>query len=169
MILWLIAGIVVCIGFVAFTGAPYVPSRRPDIQRVFTDAYPLQASDTVVDIGSGDGVVLREVSKLGAKAIGYEIHPLLVALTWLLSRRDARVSVRLANFWRTPLPDTTTVVYTFGDDRDIAKMYARVQQEAGRIGRSLTFVSYAFAVPNRTPDITDKSYYIYTVKPALKN
>lgn len=163
---WVLMGVVVCVGFVAFTGAPYVPSRRSDIRRVFTDIYPLHRDDMVVDIGSGDGVVLREVSKLGAQAVGYELHPLLVALTWLLSRRYERVSVRLANFWRTPLPDAVTVVYTFGDKRDIAKMYARVHQEAVRFGRSLTFVSYAFAVPHVAPVITDRSYYIYTVNPS---
>jgi len=108
--MWLLiaAGVVFLIGFVAFTGAPYVPSRRADIQRVFTELYPLSAKDLVVDIGSGDGVVLRTVSKLGARAVGYEIHPILVLISRMLSRGDGKVRVKLANFWRAPLPDETT-------------------------------------------------------------
>lgn len=165
--MWLLiaAGFVFLVGFVAFTGAPYVPSRRADIQRVFTDLYPLSAKDLVVDIGSGDGVVLRTVSKLGARAVGYEIHPILVLISRILSRGDDKVRVKLANFWRAPLPGETTAVYTFGEARDIAKMYARVQQEATRLGRPLTFISYAFNISGITPDASDKSYFLYVVKP----
>lgn len=159
------AGIVFLVGFVAFTGAPYVPSRRTDVKRLFTELHPLRADDVVVDIGSGDGVVLRVVSKLGARAVGYEIHPILVVVSRLLSRGDANVEVRLANFWRKPIPDATTVVYTFGEARDIAKMYARVQQEATRLERTLIFISYAFTIPDVTPDASDKSYFLYKVKP----
>ena len=165
--MWLLvfAGIAFLVGFVAFTGAPYVPSRRADIKRVFTELYPLSAKDVVVDIGSGDGVVLRTVSNLGARAIGYEIHPILVVISRALSRGDAKVRVKLANFWRTPLPDETTAVYTFGEARDITKMYTRVQQEATRIGRPLTFISYAFNIPNIVPEASDKSYFLYVIKP----
>lgn len=165
MIIYIIAGLVLLVGFVAFTGAPYVPSHRKDVVRVFTKLRPLTTHDVVVDIGSGDGIVLREVSKLGARAVGYEIHPLLVLLSRVLSRGDTRVKVKLANFWRAPLPDDTTVVYTFGDTRDIAKMYARVQSESTRLGHAITFISYAFAVPDVKPSISDNSYNLYTMSP----
>ena len=165
MWLLIIAGIVLAAGFVAFTGAPYVPSHRRDVVRVFSELQPLTADDIVVDIGSGDGVVLREVSKLGARAVGYEIHPVLVWISRWLSRNDSRVTVKLANFWRMPLPDDTTIVYTFGEARDIGKMYARVQHEATRLGRPLWFVSYAFAVAGAEPVRTDKSYNVYEVQP----
>jgi predicted RNA methylase len=108
MWLWVVAGIVVLAGFVAFTGAPYVPSKRRDVAKAFDELYPLTSKDVLVDIGSGDGIVLRMASKYGAKAIGYEIHPVLVLVSRLLSRRDKNVRVRLANFWRVPLPDTNT-------------------------------------------------------------
>ena len=165
--MWLLvgAGFIFLVGFVAFTGAPYVPSRRSDINRLFTKLHPLTSRDVVVDIGSGDGVVLRTVSSLGARAVGYEIHPLLVLISRILSRGDPRVQVQLANFWRKSLPDDVTIVYTFGEGRDIAKMYARVEQEASRLGRPLTFISYAFDIPNVIPDTADKSYFVYVVKP----
>lgn len=165
MWLLIVAIIVLLVGFVAFTGAPYVPSHRRDVVRVFTELRPLKPSDVVVDIGSGDGIVLRAVSKLGARAVGYEIHPVLVVISRALSRKDKKVTVKLANFWRKPLPDDVTVVYTFGETRDIGKMYARVQGEATRLKRTITFISYAFAVPSVTPSKTDNSYNLYTVKP----
>ena len=165
MWLWMILGLIVAIGFVAFTGAPYVPSKRSDLRRAFTELYPLGHDDVLVDIGSGDGIVLREASRRGARAIGYEIHPVLVAISKLLSRNDSRVQVRLANFWRTPLPDDVTVVYTFGENRDIAKMYARIQSEATRIGRNVAFISYAFELPSISPTKTVGANHLYMIKP----
>ena len=77
-LLFAILAIVILVGFSAFTGAPYVPSHRRDVARAFRELYSLDANDVLVDIGSGDGVVLRQASQRGARAVGYEIHPLLV-------------------------------------------------------------------------------------------
>ncbi len=165
MWLWVIAGIIVLVGFVAFTGAPYVPSKRRDVAKAFDELYPLSGKDTLVDIGSGDGIVLRMASNYGAKAVGYEIHPILVVVSRFLSRGDTNVRVRLANFWRTPLPNDTTVVYTFGEARDIAKMYAWVQMESSRLGRELAFISYAFTIAGVKPAKTVGAHHLYKVKP----
>ena len=72
-----LSAIAIIVGFSAFMGAPYLPSHRRDVARAFDELYPLSSSDVLLDIGSGDGVVLRQASKRGARAIGYEIHPLL--------------------------------------------------------------------------------------------
>lgn len=165
MWLWIILGLIVAVGFVALTGAPYVPSKRRDVRRAFTELYPLSDKDVLVDIGSGDGIVLREASRCGATAVGYEIHPVLVAISRWLSRHDARVSVKLANFWREPLPDNVTAVYTFGEDRDIARMLARVEHEATRIGRDIAFISYAFEVRGRTPAKSVGAHHLYIITP----
>lgn len=153
------------VGFVAFTGAPYVPSKRRDVRVAFTELYKLSQHDVLVDIGSGDGIVLREASRCGATAIGYEIHPLLVAISRFLSRHDSLVHVKLANFWREEMPDTTTVVYTFGDARDITKMYKKVQSEASRLGRPLQFITYGFDVPGVSASRVAGAHYLYVVKP----
>lgn len=162
---WGVAAVIVLVGFVAFTGAPYVPSKRRDVVKALSELYPVTSSDVLVDIGSGDGVVLRVASRRGATAIGYEIHPVLVAVSRILSRNDPKVSVRLANFWRAPLPKSVTVVYTFGDARDIKKMYARVQSEATRLNKTIAFISYAFDIPGVKPTKIAGAHYLYTLKP----
>lgn len=161
--LWMILGLVVAGGFTAFTGAPYVPSKRRDIKQAFTDLYPLTARDTLVDIGSGDGVVLRMARQFGAEAIGYEINPVLVLISRVLSRHDDSVQVKLANFWQEKLPDTTTVVYTFGDSRDIVKMYQLVEKESRRLRRSIAFISYGFSVPGKRYEKKVGAHYLYMV------
>ncbi len=165
MWLLIVGAVVVLVGFVAFTGAPYVPSKRKDIDRAFDELYKLTSDDVLVDIGAGDGVVLRAAARRGARAVGYEIHPVLVVIARFLSRGDKKVQVRLANFWRTHLPGDTTVVYTFGDARDIAKMYKYVAAEAVRLGRPLSFISYAFDIPGAKPTKKVGAHYLYVIKP----
>ena len=165
MWLWIVLAAIISVGFVAFTGAPYVPSKRADVRRAFTELYRLGAHDVLLDIGSGDGIVLREASRLGVRAVGYEIHPLLVMIAKALSLGDPNVTVRFANFWRLPFPDDTTVVYTFGESRDIERMYGRIQGEASRLGRDIAFVSYAFQLPQVPPTATVGAHHLYTIKP----
>lgn len=163
--IWIIAAFVLVFGFVAFWGAPYVPSRRRDIAVAFDELYPLQKADVLVDIGSGDGVVLREAAKRGAKAVGYELNPVLVYISRFLSRKQKNISVKLANFWRTRLPDDVTVVYTFGDSRDIRKMAEKVSMEATRLKRPIAFISYGFAVPHEQPLKSHGAYFLYEFSP----
>jgi len=129
-------------GIVVFRGAPYVPSRRRYIKQAFTELYDLSDSDILVDVGSGDGVVLREAAKLGAKAIGYEINPVLVLISKLLSQHNDLVKTQMADFWLSQLPDDTTVVYVFAVSRDIEKIAIWLQRETNRLGRKISVITY---------------------------
>lgn len=165
VLFWATLGIVLLFGFTVFRGAPYVPSKKQDLTRAFDDLYVLSADDVVVDIGSGDGIVLREAARRGATAVGYELNPVLVALSRWLSRRDHRVTVRLADFWRVSLPDDTTVVYTFGESRDIEKMAQKVAGEASRLKRPLNFISYGFRLRDQKPIRTAGAHHLYRFDP----
>ncbi|MDB5168066.1 MAG: hypothetical protein JWO55_324 [Candidatus Saccharibacteria bacterium] len=162
---WLLAAVVVIFGFVVFRGAPYVPSRKKELIAAFDELYPLSEKDVLVDIGSGDGIVLREAAKRHARAIGYELNPLLVIISRFLSRRQPLVETYLADFWFVSLPPETTVVYVFGESRDITKMVNKVADEAQRLKKPLAFISYGFAVPNLMPVKKTGAYYLYQLSP----
>lgn len=166
MILTVVAIVIIIFGFVAFTGAPYVPSRRRDIRRAFDELYPLGANDILVDIGSGDGVVLREASARGAHAVGYEIHPILVAISRFLSRRDQNVTVELVNFWHANLPKNTTVVYLFGDGRDIEKMADYIQKQVNRMNHDVYLMSYGFTTSKFQCVKTVGAHNLYKIIPS---
>lgn len=162
---WIIGGVVLLFGLVVFRGAPYVPSQKRFVRQAFSELYPLGAEDVLVDVGSGDGIVLRLASERGARAVGYELNPLLVIISRLLSRRDDRVEVKLADFWLTPLPDDTTIIYAFAVTRDIKKMTKKMQREADRLQRPLRFMSYGNALTGREADMSLSAYYLYTFYP----
>ena len=163
--MWVGWALVLTFGIVVFRGAPYVPSRRRYIKQAFTELYRLGSNDVLVDVGSGDGIVLRIASEYGARAIGLELNPVLVLISRLLSRGDKKVRVSLADFWLTPLPDETTVVYAFMVTRDIKKIIKKMQSEADRLGRPIGFITYGNRLPGRQYDRALVGYALYTFVP----
>lgn len=158
---WLLAPIVLIFGLVVFRGAPYVPSRKRQLEQAFSELYELSEKDLLVDIGSGDGVVLRAANQYGAKAVGYELNPILVLISRVLSRGQSNTKTYWADFWRTNWPDETTVVYIFGESRDIAKMADKVARESTRLRKTLHLISLGFEVPGKKPIKSLGAYHLY--------
>lgn len=166
LIALIIGSVILLFAATALRGAPYVPTHLSSVRYLFDELTPLSPDDLVIDIGSGDGVVLREAAKRGAQAVGYEINPLLVVVSWLLSRKYRnRVRTKLADFWTVSFPPATTIVYTFGESRDIEKMYRKVQSEATRLGKTLRFASYGFTVESVEPLLQSRALTVYQVTP----
>ena len=134
---WIVGIIVLFLGLSVIRGAPYVPSQRRYIKQALTKLYKLTEKDVLVDLGSGDGIVLRLASKHKAHAIGYEINPVLALISKILSFKDNRVQIRMVDFWLTDLPEDTTVVYTFITSGYLKKLSKKMQSEADRLGRPL--------------------------------
>lgn len=152
-------------GGVALVGAPYVPSLRRDIARAFDDLYAIGPDDTIIDMGCGDGVVLREAARRGARAVGYELNPFMTLIAKLVCRRYETIRIIQANFWQVKVPGETTLVYTFGDSRDIERMAAWVEAQATRIGRPLYFMSYGFRLNGRQPLRVSGAHLLYEIAP----
>lgn len=153
------------VGLGAFFGAPYVPSLRKDAKRMFDSLYALSPQDVVIDFGSGDGLILREVSRRGARAIGYEVNPLLILISRLLSRKDPNVTIHAANFWLVKFPQETTLVYAFSVTRDGKRLVRKLQREADRLGRELSVICYGSRLPGVTPIQTFEAYARYKIEP----
>ncbi|RWZ78597.1 MAG: hypothetical protein EOT05_02500 [Candidatus Microsaccharimonas sossegonensis] len=160
--------VLICIflffGLVVFVGAPYIPSHRKDIKKAF-DHFDINNSDVLVDAGSGDGVVLRSAASRGAQAIGYEINPILVGVSRLLSLRDPNVTVLLQNVWLATLPEETTIVYAFSVQRDEKKLIALLQREANRLNKPLRLLCYASPFTGMKASDTFEAYYLYIFHP----
>lgn len=165
LLIWIFAIIFGLFAFVVFFGAPYVPVRRRDVKKAFDELYPLSPSDVLVDLGSGDGRVLREVSKRGAHAVGIELNPILVSISRWLSRGDDKVTVRLGNLRRDSFPDDTTIVYLFATSRDSGPFVRKIEREATRLGRKLYVLSYGFKLPGHEPVRRNDLHLLYEIKP----
>jgi hypothetical protein len=164
IIVFILVCLFVFFGLVVFLGAPYVPSHRKDVKRVFEYLH-LADADVLVDIGSGDGIILRIASRFGAKAVGYEINPLLVAVARALSFSDSKVRVLLQNVWMARLPVETTIVYAFAVQRDERKLIGLIQREATRLNRPLKLICYGSPFESIAAVDTFEAYHIYIFQP----
>jgi len=148
-----------------FLGAPYVPTKKSDLKLAFEKLYKIKSSDLLVDIGSGGGVVLREASRRGAKALGYEINPFLFLVSYFLSRNNKKIKVKLANYWKTKLPEEVTVIYVFSVDRDMEKIKTWVQNESNRLNKQLNLISLGFDIKSLKEAKQLGVYYLYVFNP----
>jgi hypothetical protein len=163
-IIFILICIFVFFGLVVFLGAPYVPSHRKDVKRAF-EYFAINSSDLLVDVGSGDGIILRIASRYGAKAVGFEINPILVGISRLLSLHDPRVKVVLQNLWFAKLPNETTIVYAFAVNRDEGKLIALMQREANRLNKPLKLLCYASPFKRIVAVDTFEAYHLYIFQP----
>lgn len=153
--------------FVVFFGAPYVPTLKKDILDI-QQVRKLKKSDVFVDLGSGDGVVLRSVAPYCARAIGVELSPVLVLLSRLLNRSYPNTEVKLANIWSVELPPDTTVVYTFFNGKFMERIQRKLQAHVNTHGKTIDMITFGFDVKGKKPIKTARAMFLYRFTPLQK-
>lgn len=157
--------LILSFGAIALYGAPYVPSRKKYIHQALEELYHLGEKDLLVDIGSGDGVVLREASRFGARAVGYELNPILFVISHILSIKDKRVTVHFADYWTSKIPNDTTVIYVFSVTRDIKKLSKWTQKEVDRLMKPIYIISFGIKFKGIKELKNVGAYHLYVFLP----
>lgn len=145
-------------GVVAF-GAPYLPTlpKRVDDAIVLLDLEPGQ---TFLELGCGDGRLLKAAAKQGIHGVGYELNPLLVLYakvnTW---RYRKLVKVKLANYWQIEWPPSDAM-YVFLLQPYMKKLDKKITQYVGK--KRYTLVSFAFQIEDRKPTKEKEGMFKYT-------
>ena len=129
-------------------GALYVSTTRKRITSVM-DAVASQQGDIWIDLGCGDGRVLRQArQRFRVEALGYEINPLayLKARLYCLFRPGIRI--RMQNFFRADLSCADIVsCYLFPD-----VMHDLAQKLTHELKPGTTIISFNFNLPGLVPD-----------------
>lgn len=170
MLLWLLVIFLVVLIPTAYAGwvsAPYVPSLLPAIKKAF-DYIQLNENDVVVDLGAGDGKVVREAALRGAQARGIELSPIM----WLVARvrtlGHARTKIIFGNFYNAPLADAT-VIFAFSMPANMPRIRRFLAAQSVLHGKY--FLTYVFPFKDVQPVHIVKvpgcsALYIYAL-PAL--
>ena len=97
-------------------GAMFVPTANIRVT-TFLDAVPMRSGDLLVDIGCGDGRVLRAARRrYGVRALGFEVNLLAYLIARVRSLGIEGIQIRLRNFWKVHLGDANVVFcYLFPD------------------------------------------------------
>jgi SAM-dependent methyltransferase len=158
---WIIWGIALVIvlayGVVILFGAPYLPTMAKD-RRAALDMLALKKGQLLIDLGSGDGGLLVEAGNRGLRAIGYEINPILVLISWARTLRfGRRVGVRWGNFWRADIADADGI-FVFLLDRFMPRLDKKLATE---VKPGIKLVSHAFKIPGRQPQVKKGALFLY--------
>ncbi len=149
--------IVLPFGLGAILGAPYLPILHKDSTQLLKLA-GLRSGQTLIDLGSGDGRLLRAAATQGIHCIGYEINPYLVIISRLVCWRYRElVTIHTADFWHIKLPPADAI-YIFALDKYMTKLDQKFQSE---ITRPTKVISYIFTMPSRQPIHSTSNTYIY--------
>lgn len=141
---WAIGIAVAAFLLVVLRGAPYVPTHKPAVEHAL-DMLALPKGATILDLGSGDGVVLKAAARRGYRAIGYEINPFLCLISYLRCWAFRNlVTVRWRDFWLSPVPDDADAVFVFLAGPYLRRLHKKL---SARHGRPLSVVSYGFLIP----------------------
>lgn len=141
--------------YAGFRAAPYVPTYQRDVDRMLK-LVPIGSSDTVIDLGAGDGRFLVSAARTyGAKAIGYELSLLFFIIAFVRIRVAGlarSVSVKWKDFFSESVSGGT-VVCCFLTPGAMAKLEKKFIAE---LHTPTKVLSYAFKLPTIPPDFVDK-------------
>lgn len=157
-----VTAVICAIAFVAFTfvilfGAPFLPTLKPKVKEAL-DLIDLKPGQTLLELGSGDGRVMKAAAERGLHVVGYELNPLLVlysrVITW---RYRKQVSIVWGNYWHKTWPPAAGI-FVFLLQPYMEKLDQKIRRECGAGTR---LVSFAFTINSRKPAKTRTGLYLY--------
>lgn len=155
--------LLICFSFVLLFGAPYLPTQKKQIETALS-LMSLKKGDMFIELGCGDGRVLRAAAKQGIRGIGYELNPILYVIAKLsLFRYRNIASVRLKNFWTSSWPNANAV-FVFLLDRYMQKLDQKMNDYCDGQNKQITLVSFAFKIPGKNIEMSKNGLFVYHYK-----
>jgi SAM-dependent methyltransferase len=130
------------------TGAPFVPTPMKAAEKMLQLA-KIKHGNTVIDIGCGDGrLAYIAANKWGAKAIGYELSPIIYILAKIRQILwHSKAKIKFADFRKQNLTDTDYIVCYLLPDT-LKKFIPKFEKE---LKQGAKIISYAFPIEGWTP------------------
>ncbi len=152
-------------------GAMYTSTGRVKIRKAL-DAVTMKPGELLVDIGCGDGRVLRAARKrYGVSCLGFEINPIAFTKAKLLTMGRKGLEVRCRNFWKADLGKADIVsCYLFPD------VMRRLGVKLGKeLASGARVISFNFPIPGWKHEavlradsrLHNDPIYIYTIPDSL--
>lgn len=142
-----VMGLVLIFGFVVFFGAPYLPTLKKQTEEAL-DMLALQPGQTLLELGAGDGRVMRAAARRGLRVTGIELNPLLCAVAYLVTwRYRKQVTIICGDMWHATWPPADGI-FVFLLDKYMPKLDKKIIQE---FSVPVKVMSYTFKIPGRRP------------------
>jgi len=146
--------------FDIFLELPYVGANKKRIKTIIELAQ-IKKGSTVVDLGSGDGRLLFAAANFEAYAIGYEINPLLVAITKfkISLKKNNNVEVKKDSLWKADLKKAD-IIFVYALRKSMAKFENFIYKNAKK-GTKIIVNTNPF--PNKKPKKQKDGIFLYIV------
>lgn len=148
-----------------YFGAPFIRSDKKKIKTML-DLAEIKPDNVVVDLGSGDGSLVIEAAKQGARAVGIEINPFLVWYSQWRARRlgvHNNASFMRKNFRRYPLKEAD-VVFLYLWPSTIEELKHKLAHELKPGAR---IISNSFPIPEWTAIMKRDNTYLYEMTSSI--
>jgi len=104
--------------------------------------------DVVIDLGAGDGKVVREAAERGAHALGVELSPILWGVAKLRTLGRPRAQIIFGNFYNRRFPEAT-ILFAFLMPNNMPRVRQWLATQDFPHGRY--FLAYAFPFKDVPP------------------
>ncbi|OGF34978.1 hypothetical protein A2303_07435 [Candidatus Falkowbacteria bacterium RIFOXYB2_FULL_47_14] len=136
--------------------APWVPTRRKDLRRIYRLA-SIRSGEIFYDLGAGDGRVAFYIARhSGGRVVGIELSLLFYLLCFVKRALSGvkNLSFRFRDIYGEDLTDADAVFVFPASRRALrGKLSEKLKQELKLGARVITYV---FPIEGWTPDVVDK-------------
>ncbi|MEX2014676.1 MAG: hypothetical protein WD885_01965 [Candidatus Saccharimonadales bacterium] len=148
--------LVLCFGLVIFFGAPYLPALKNQ-KLAALELLSLKPGQTMLELGSGDGRVLKAAAERGIYAVGYELNPVLILVSRLVTLKQRhRVKIIWGNYW-TKDWEKADGIYVFLYTDYMKKLNKKISG----MGKKIKLVSVTFKIPGKKPIKEKEGVFLY--------
>lgn len=154
----ILVGCLIALSWFAGSDAPYVPTRMEKVRRALKLA-GLKRGQTFFELGSGDGRVVYEAARIGARAFGIEQSWLRIVYCRMLSIKKQLPDAKFihGNIFDKDL-SSADVIFIYLLSKGVAKLEGKLQKEL-RKGSLVVTQKYHF--PNWKPVKKDGDLWLY--------
>ncbi len=144
--------------YAMFTGAPFVPTGKKE-REIILRLGKFTKKDVVVDLGCGDGRVIRDIAEKGVKkAIGYEYSfPTYLFALWRKLRAGTSEKIIFADFWKRDFSEVNKIVCFL-----LVDSMQRFEREIWpKLEKGTVVISHAFRMKGIEPVAVEGSVIVY--------
>lgn len=141
-------------------GPPYLPTLRRQTDAAL-DLLNLKPGQTMLELGSGDGRVMRAAAARGWHVVGIELNPFLVLVSRIVTwRYRDRVQVLWGSYFGRRWPEAQGI-FAFMLPRYMGPLDRHIREQ---YRRPVRLASFAFKVPDREVTAAREGVFLYEYK-----